>query len=534
MRNSSTEDQINNSIEIFLKYNYFCKLTVFLISSLIITFFIYINSLNAKTGNQFKRHITIYGNSSLLNNYTAQIANDYNLVITEWWRSNDVIKLKKINPSIITLFYRDLIGVRADYDDWLEVSKHDNWFVRDEKTGKRIKHKIFGWYLMDISNNEFRKHLVNYLSAKIKKFPMFDGVFLDDVQKGINLSHYVIEGEIEENRPNLDNAIVANFQDNVRIFLEELKITIGGKLVIINTDDDSKYIESVDGMMFEGFVHGSWEGENEFRNVTNWYIDLEKLKNLSNTGKYILVQPGTKGEGNLAEKDLVFCLASFLLVCNEKTFFYFEMPSMRNKLPDIPKDYLLLGEAKENISIDGLKYKRIFGPSLGKLEEWNITGKDSINFSKSNEIESIKFNCQRQEGCFLSRYFQLSEPLAMKISCKAKGLNILIGDTSWKRFAILGKFFDKDKKIIKGGVDLIFDIGTYDWKSYEATHEVPLIAKYYLISAMGFFSTSSGIGWVSDLKIETIHLNKTTFSRKFENGNVFVKPINYEAKIDIQ
>jgi hypothetical protein len=476
-----------------------------------------------------KRHITVYGNSPLLERQSdrERIAKEYHLIITEWWQNHAVKKIKKTNSSIITLFYRDLIGVLKSYDDWVEISKHDDWFMRDRRTGKRILHRTHKWYLMDITNMGYREHLVKYIAHKLSSYPCFDGVFLDDTRTRINLSHFVVEDGHTDESLELPQEPTARYHAGMISFLRELKARLKKMKIIINTDEDGILIEEVDGIMFESFVHGSWQQVDYFPDEVKWQEDLERLQRLVKQDKLILVHSGSRGTGDSLQRQFLFCLTSYLLSASGNSFFYFETPFTKEKLIPFPEYYWRIGAAKEDIPINLVEFKPIVKEPLTALQSWSLHGKQCVNIDRKETLTgrgAMKFYNTVREGCYLSKYFDISNSRHIRISCRAKGRDISNGNLSWMRFGILGKFTSRDKKVIKGGVDLLFDVGSYEWKKYKTFYDVPTGTHYYLVTALGFFPSSQGVGWAEDLQIDSYELKHHVLKREFQNGVVYVNP----------
>ena len=71
---------------------------------------------------------------------------------------------------------------------------------------------------------------------------------------------------------------------------------------------------------------------------------------------------------------------------------------------------------------------------------------------------------------------------------------MLAGSVSWMRFALLGKFYDANNKLLQAGVDLPFGLGTYGWKAYNVSYQVPPGADHYCVAALGVFPLRIGHG----------------------------------------
>ena len=469
----------------------------------------------------FKRHITVYGNSPLLERYPREIAENYNLVITEWWKSKASIStLKTINPNVTLLFYRDLNGLFTDYDDWKIVSQHPAWFIKDKATNKRLVHKVFGWYLMDITNAEFRLHLQQYIQNKLSNYPLFDGVFLDDTFANINSANYVVEGGTTPST--FDPNYVQAYRTGVISFLKELKVSLEGKLVIINSDDRSEYIQYADGIMVEGFPHGAWQNSDYYISTVDWLTSMQTLGSLLKTDKLILIHAGSRGAGDKLQKQFIFCFATFLLISNESTYFHFDTPSSQNQLLPYPQYFQNLGNALEFLPPETFAATAI-ERSLTDLGGWAIQG-DPPSLAQKDGFPALQFVSNGANGSYLSRCFEIGASNALSISCTAKGNRIRSGNPDWIRFALLGKFYDVNKRLIRGGVDLPFDLGSYDWKAYTITHQVLPGTQYYCVSALGFYPPSTGMGWVRDLKLKYITPAKQLFTRQFEGATVLINP----------
>jgi hypothetical protein len=472
----------------------------------------------------FKRHITVYGNSPLLDKYPTDIAKNYNLVITEWWKSSSVGKVKEINPDVEVIFYRDLNGMLTSYDDWAEASKHSAWFVRDAVTNKRLVHKAFGWYLMDITNPEFSRHLSEYLQQKLVAYPVFDGVFLDDVQANIAHGNFVIEGT--ETPGTFSSVYLQLYRPAVSSFLQGLKAALVVKLVIINSDDHTQYIQYVDGIMLEGFVHGSWQTVDYYKDGVSWLADMQTLANFLKLNKLVLVHSGSQGSGDALQKQFLFCFASFLLLCNQNTYFFFDTPMSSTPLPPFPQYTRSFGPALESLPSSSFAAMVVQRPMSSTMEGWAATS--GVTVVQADGSSALQFVSDGPNGAYATRCIDLSASNrgVLSISCSAKGLNVSAGSVSWMRFALDGKFYDASNNLLQAGADLLFDLGTYDWKAYNISYQLPPSTNRYCVSALGFFPSSLGTGWVKDLQINSVVPVSQRFNRAFQQATVFVDLTN--------
>lgn len=273
------------------------------------------------------RHMYVYGASQLLTDHAETIANTYGMLITEYWKSPEVKRIKAFNPEIKILFYRDLIGMLESYEDFKIVNKqHPEWFVRDEQSGKRIRHEIHGWYLMDITNTGFQEFLISFIKTRIIQYPDFDGVFLDDVTETIRLSHFTVKGFAESEIPQVNPIFLSTYKPSLISFIQKLKANIGTKLIIINTNAGKDVISPSDGFMFEGFAHGSWQEKDYDNPISEWQGQIARMRELVGLGKYILVSSGSLGKLDELDKQYHYALACYYLCAGPKTSFGYTLP----------------------------------------------------------------------------------------------------------------------------------------------------------------------------------------------------------------
>jgi hypothetical protein len=97
------------------------------------------------------------------------------------------------------------------------------------------------------------------------------------------------------------------------------------------------------------------------------------------------------------------------------------------------------------------------------------------------------------------------------------------------RFALLGKFYDANNKLLQAGVDLPFGLGTYGWKAYNVSYQVPPGADHYCVAALGVFPSASGTGWVQNLQINSAVPANQWFKRAFQQATIFANPSNTAA-----
>lgn len=313
-----------------------------------------------------KRHITIYGGRPFP---VRHIANNYDLVITEWWRHKEVAELKKIQPDIVVLFYRDLIGAVESYDDFPTIRKSDRYFLKDARTGSRIRNREFNWYLMDMANEGYQNHIVNYLGDKLKEHAVFDGVFLDDVLAYPN--PIKLTAQLDGQKATIDADYRARYRKGVVETLGKLKQRIGSKIVVINSNDEDEFVRHADGIMMEGFVIGTWQNMKHSAGGDQWVQHLQRALKYQKMGKFLLLHSGIRADDTEIMPAFLYSLGSAAILANGTTSFSFD------PLNDAMKTYMTLyanassgSAAFAEVSTDGLAWR----PALLTREELHQHG----------------------------------------------------------------------------------------------------------------------------------------------------------------
>ena len=203
--------------------------------------------------------------------------------------------------------------------DFCSISaEHPDWFLLNT-AGQRIVHvyATTSFYLMDPGNPGWRAFFLQRVSQIFAADPVWDGVFLDNVE--VTNAFHVAAGENLAAYP--DNA---SFQAAVQGFLQYLHESFfqpQGKVLYANlisrTDDAlfTSYMTSLDGAMHEGWAI---DDPNRWRSVTTWEKHMNLVEQSEAMGKpLILVSHGTQIDLELQQ----FAYASYLLVADGLTSF---------------------------------------------------------------------------------------------------------------------------------------------------------------------------------------------------------------------
>ena len=243
----------------------------------------------------------------------AFAAQHFDLIVLECgaiWDFNSAFlqSMKTQNPNMKILGYKILTGTYPSGDDWVEINKHEDWFIHDIN-GNRIQDPSTGWYLMDCGSAGWRQFYVNYVNNKLTLLPICDGVFADNVWSGLGswLPFY----------SRLKPEDIARYPNDMIGMLRYIKANLlPNKLIIINCDQwaEHSFLDEVDGKTSEGFAHATWENPNE--NPSFFVQMLDYFNRDAATGRYILALAGTAIPAGTTTADIAkvvkFCYAAYL------------------------------------------------------------------------------------------------------------------------------------------------------------------------------------------------------------------------------
>ena len=475
-----------------------------------------------------KRHLVLYGGFD--DAAIETIVENADILVVGRIRGDQLLKLKKMKPDMIVLKYQHALSVPRATSHWKTASRSPAWFATDRHTNERLVQDRYGWYLMNISSEQWRNFQVANIADGTET--SFDGIFLDDFW-----DHYVAKFVTEKRRRPGDPplSMIHNWQPSMIQFLLALRNRYS-KLIFINGAHEC-YISYVDGVMDESFVHANWHSESYFHPRANDLRSISKIDKLSKYNKPILVQSGSSG-AQPGSIDAVFryCLLSYLLVANEQTYFNFHPahtyhyrkmyfhPLLKLTLgaPSTPhyvyRDQTLHPNMLENGSFDE------------NMNRWRTrAGSPMLDSNEALKDKSVRFEAMDGKRDMLTSDFlpvAAGRQYTMSAYCKSK--RNIPGSANYKRLGMQGRFFDGAKRRIPGAFDLKFGAGTYDWQYYETAFESPPGAAYFQIR-VGFIGDGIGTGWVDNIYFGRTAFSDLVFRRDFAGGSVFVNMGNHQA-----
>jgi len=184
-----------------------------------------------------------------------------------------------------------------------EINLHEDWFIHDVDGNRLQITWKSGWYCMNISNPEWRKHLGDWCYETLfVKCPQIDGIFVDNAWHLFSNDIWTVP---KEKIPY--QQIRATWYEDMKGLLRHIESRIGNKLLIANTHDIADYVDICDGKMKEGFVYAGWGPTFE--------DFISALSEVSKKGKYFMAHSGTNFDGIEADyhRVMLYCFSSYLL-----------------------------------------------------------------------------------------------------------------------------------------------------------------------------------------------------------------------------
>ena len=210
--------------------------------------------------------------------------------------------------------------------DWTEVNTHEDWFIHDAVTGSRIWNPNDNGFLMDIGNVGFRQHWITYIASNLNTYPGFTGIFIDNTIGSINPNWLPWVNYLGGNTPVFSASDINNWHSNAVNFLAQIKAAFPDKTIIINTDGyNYDYVDKVDGVMIEGFVHATYQTANENNSPNTIKAQIDYFGNVSSNGKIAWYCSGTADGTTTQINNIVkYCLSGSLISNNNpKSVFSF-------------------------------------------------------------------------------------------------------------------------------------------------------------------------------------------------------------------
>ncbi len=311
--------------------------------------------------------------------------------------ASDARRFRAYNPEFVVLNYRlglglgyQTVGNNCDPNgNWIELidgekwvreypdNPLDEWFYRIN--GERVFSCDWGWYLVDISNPEWRGYWTNEVLRQLISNKA-DGVFVDSLFP----PNYMGGSAYSPPLPDIDSSFEKEWSKKIEDFLSHIQ---SGELedfhVIVNvgawiTSRDNTDYSGADGIFVEGFAR--WpEGQYFDFTEQDWHLQMNRILGQTSQNKIIILQQYIDPR-NISDR--VFILGNYLLIKGKYTFINMEYSSPPEWFPEYE---ISIGEPVDDIP-----------KSISDLfrSDWNVYVRNYSNgmviVNPSNKGQSIE------------------------------------------------------------------------------------------------------------------------------------------------
>ncbi len=266
---------------------------------------------------ELKTAIVIYGTEALTTAQQANIANSFDLLITDTEMTQTTLAgIKAANPNILIFIYLNTIATQESNSFWSIVDAHENWFIHDNSGNRVINTYWGGWYLMNHTSG-WRDFYVQYSNTLLNS-PYVDGIFGDDV---INEIRWTITAGVFSDAitkatlttSDFPSSYLDNWENDTVNFLNYIKNNmVLGKQFIINSERRTTDVylmdTNVDGKMSEGFA-GAITEDKVIESINGMILD-------SATGKIFIAENNAGSPTSPTSRSAEYCYAATLLGIN--------------------------------------------------------------------------------------------------------------------------------------------------------------------------------------------------------------------------
>ena len=247
----------------------------------------------------------------------AKSADRHGYVILQAWQQDRLRALKRANPGVKVLVYKNLAFASSSSSAGLyatgvskdEADANPDWFLRNTD-GERFTSGSYGWqWAMDVGSASYQQRWADNVIAELRA-EGWDGVFMDDVNTTFRY-HY--DPDRVAKYPS-DDA----YQGAVRSALASIgpRLRGSGKLAIANIGSWSgsystgvDWLQFLDGAMDEQFLKWGTDPNVGF-DPHNWQTQVNELKAAERMGKdFIGVTHSAPGD----ERAALYGYATMLL-----------------------------------------------------------------------------------------------------------------------------------------------------------------------------------------------------------------------------
>ncbi len=307
---------------------------------------------------------------------------------------NTIKRLRKYNPGFVVLHYHlalwqqqpkhhFIIDGKHWGNDWPLVNKHESWFWHNAK-GQRVRSKIDGKYLMNISDRGFRKYWKTSIARQILA-GQYQGVFLDSASPALLpweaapadprlAGKAVIKRPFKELGGLTWRRAYENFMRELTSFLEFLGFaTLPNIGALFTTWDTTDYYTTASGAFMEGAF--------DTKSIKDWQMAVARTLRLIRNDKIVIFQSYLHDPYDYQKR--IYYLSCYLLLKGRYTYLFYFAGPIFSWYPEWDLD---LGEYKKPVhNLQELQVKPgLYCRKYQKGEVWLNIGhkRRSIYFKK--------------------------------------------------------------------------------------------------------------------------------------------------------
>lgn len=258
----------------------------------------------------------------------AFVGTHFDVVLMTYPIPEFVDTLKSYNPDVVVLLFNN--PYFACGDKFWKESVEDvapEWLLRTESG--EIIHYLGPDYgmdtapLMDVRNSEWQQYYAEQ-SKKWVEYSGMDGLFIDTFTEKIPPWAVTTDGELPKGYTEED------WRESAKTFFCSIKRELKGYLIVYNgitnvpgpSHDlpNIEYLYETDGTAYEAFsIYLNMDTNEETKQYYFDHAIMTAMKEVVDANKIFIIQ--VTGRGN--EESRLYALASFLLLQNDETYFYY-------------------------------------------------------------------------------------------------------------------------------------------------------------------------------------------------------------------
>ena len=214
--------------------------------------------------NNFPRKANYFLNWEISDSQATELAKWDLLVLdmeTQITSLPQIKKIKKINPDIIMLAYITPQEIRKDAGicfsqlrRTLSSGIRPEWYLHNSN-GQKLTWWP-GTYLLNITNSDWQKYLVNFVTDNLLSTGLWDGVYYDNAWDSI--THFAGTDLDFNNDHSIDTNLNAQWVAGMKKIYNQTRQLAGANTIIVGNGTTAEYNNELNGKMLENFLPAFW------------------------------------------------------------------------------------------------------------------------------------------------------------------------------------------------------------------------------------------------------------------------------------